>query len=150
MTMDTYMDRVRLLLAKYVTDARRMSIQYYILQVCIIVTGSLATLLAANGCELAVPLVLSCSSALTAMTQHLRLKPRLGAVNAAVAALQGCVVFWVSCGIVDRRTQSTRNYLVEVTENAALSVAMADAGTFSVAGETGAHKKVKADAKKKN
>eukprot|EP00929_Paragymnodinium_shiwhaense_P064194 TRINITY_DN32132_c0_g2_i1.p1 TRINITY_DN32132_c0_g2~~TRINITY_DN32132_c0_g2_i1.p1 ORF type:complete len:990 (-),score=145.75 TRINITY_DN32132_c0_g2_i1:425-3394(-) len=131
MTTDVYMNRVRGLLEKYATNAKWMSVKYYVIQFCIIVAGSVATLLAANAYESAVPLALSTTSALTAVTQHLRLKPRLATVNAAVATLQGCVVFWASCGIVDRRTESTKSYIVEATEDSALAVAMADAGNYS-------------------
>jgi len=116
-------------------QAQRLSYSVSAVNVALLVSGTLATLLAATGLKEWVPLAVALTASLTAVSQHFRLKPRLMGMNETVAALQGCITLWNSLGIVDRRMPSTRKQIVSATEAALLSALHAKTGTVGTIGQ---------------
>merc|ERR1712070_611779 len=68
-----------------------------------------------------IPIVVAVTSALAGILEFHDLTHRLAAVNGAIEALENTRVWWESLSLVEQRLPETKEYLVEIVENAIIA-----------------------------
>lgn len=106
------------LLRKYDTLSPRLYCAVSVFQVCIFLATAVNTGLAMMKHTVYIPAMVSFVGSLNAISDYEMLNQRLTAVNAANATLQNLLIWWDSLSLVDRRLNSSKQYLVETTEAA--------------------------------
>lgn len=122
---DYYHLRVLPLLAEYQEQAPKTSRKFLVYELLILTASLFSTLLAALSMNVWVPVTLAISGMLAGFLQHEALQGQLIALNAGIADLTLLTTKWASYGAVEKRTQSTKNFMVELTENCCLRTATA-------------------------
>ena len=91
-----------------------------------------ATIMAAfAGSRTLVPIAVALGSSFHTFVADCNFQQELAALNNAIATLVGCLTFWDSLSIVDRRIPETREHIVQSTEDAVLMVVSAGCGFTS-------------------
>jgi len=120
--------RVKPLLKDCNLKSPRLSCMYNVLNLMVILSSSVATVLGALEFQTWVPVAVSAGTVFASLQEHYMFQQRLAATSTAAGDLNALVVFWESLGPVSRRMMTTRHHLVAVTERAASAIATAVAG----------------------
>jgi len=124
LTVEAYLQhRLEPLLRKYKIDAQRVQrIDYGLNMLCFTATLSSTILAAFAGSRTLVPITVAVGSSLHTFIAHSNFKKELSGLNMTISTLMGCLTFWDSLSIVDRRLVSTRERIVREVETAVMTV----------------------------
>ena len=126
MSIETYMGyRAKYVLAQLEYLAPRLARHLQFLEVLGFVTNSVGAGLAAFGYTEWVAMSVAFYGVVAAVLQHLNLQQQVEATNQALRDVHNMLIWWNGHGIIEHRTRSSKQHVVNVVETAWLSVVAA-------------------------
>jgi len=126
---ETYLSyRVQPLLAYYYTAGPRLSWWQTTLELLVIISATVGTVLSAFGYYSLIPITVAFGGVIVATEHHMRLSARILATNNAISELEDIISLSSALGRMDKRIGSFKSMVVQRTEAAVLGEAVAAAG----------------------
>eukprot|EP00448_Togula_jolla_P010165 CAMPEP_0170616334 /NCGR_PEP_ID=MMETSP0224-20130122/25815_1 /TAXON_ID=285029 /ORGANISM="Togula jolla, Strain CCCM 725" /LENGTH=931 /DNA_ID=CAMNT_0010942125 /DNA_START=43 /DNA_END=2838 /DNA_ORIENTATION=+ len=126
---ETYLTyRVQPLLSYYYTVGPRLSWWQTALELLVIISATVGTVLSAFGYYSLIPITVAFGGVIVATEHHMRLAGRIVAVNNAISELEDIISLSSALGKMEKRIGSFKSMVVQRTEAAVLGEAVAAAG----------------------
>eukprot|EP00746_Dinoflagellata_sp_MGD_P121322 gnl/MRDRNA2_/MRDRNA2_56525_c0_seq1.p1 gnl/MRDRNA2_/MRDRNA2_56525_c0~~gnl/MRDRNA2_/MRDRNA2_56525_c0_seq1.p1 ORF type:complete len:639 (+),score=125.88 gnl/MRDRNA2_/MRDRNA2_56525_c0_seq1:272-1918(+) len=134
MNIEQYIEyRTMTLLEEYKEDQRPVAKRLHYLEMLIFIASLLSTLFGAMQMKEWIPVTVALISLINAFIQYGSFSGRLNAKSAAISELSSIVASYRSMDVVEQRTRTVKNLIVEVVENSVLRDAMALVGNAGAA-----------------
>ena len=125
-TIEEYFEQRLAAKLQYWQDlAPKLSRRVTIYEALIVMASVLGTVLGALDQKLCIPFMVAVGAAMNSLMQHEGLHARLAAVNSSIQDLVTIRQKWSASGVVERRTPSMKQWIVDLTEGAVLREAYA-------------------------
>ena len=125
-TIEEYFDqRLAEKLKYWQVLAPKLSRRVALYEALIVMASVLGTVLGALDQKLWIPFMVAIGAAMNSLMHHEGLQGRLAALNSSIQDLVTIRHKWSACGVLERRTPSMKQWIVDITEGAVLREAYA-------------------------